>query len=56
LGIAESLDAIAFNYPALANEEHINIAYRLESNEYQSIKKLQLVILHLEEVGIEKTS
>jgi single-stranded-DNA-specific exonuclease len=42
------LEAIVFNYPKLIDEENIKIAYRLESNEYQGSKKLQLVVVHVD--------
>jgi len=44
-----NIDAIAFNHSELLDQQEIQIAYRLENNEYQGTKKLQLIVLYIEE-------
>lgn len=43
-----NIDAIAFNHSELLDQKEIQIAYRLENNEYQGTKKLQLIVLYID--------
>jgi single-stranded-DNA-specific exonuclease len=52
-GDAAVLDGIAFNFLAggeralPANTDRVQLAYRLDVNEYQGLERLQLVVEHL---------
>jgi len=47
-----AIDAIYFHHPSLLEEKNIKLAYRLDINEYQEMKKIQLLIEYIDDTKI----